>query len=407
MVNLFFIVHDHSGARTYADQLLSFFSGIQSINIYKVFLESKHYKEYKIFTVCGITEIHLPPVFFAHRSLEKYSNRCLDLMDPLIVGKGNVIFHLNYATQVKLGIKARERYGSKLIYTLHFLPDFLSVAENENINELRKRVNVLDIDIVHYVDRVICVTSFAKNTIWQLCQVPEYKIVTIHNGFGKKDDGVPITDLQKIALKRFLGFDEEERLILFVGALDEGKGVKHLTRAFDTLCKRFTKVRLVIVGDGNYADIFDDAKGCWGKIALTGRITSDEVYQLYQIANIGVIPSIYEQCSYVALEMMKYGLPVVVTAAPGLRELYISGENALVVPLHKTDIKMAINEDELTEALTTILNDGALQQKLSKNARLKWEQSYTVEKMGFATIEQYKKFLTQEEKTTAFNALTI
>lgn len=406
MINLFFVLHDHLGARTYANELLSYFSGIKSISIYKVFLSSIHYKEYKIISIDGMTEIHLPAVLVTHLSLEKYSERCLDLMDPLLVGKENLIFHLNYATQVKLGIKVRERYGSKLIYTLHFLPDYFSYVENERINELQKRVDVLELDMVREADCVICVTRFAKNTIRQLCQVPEDKIVAIHNGFGEIDNSEPISDLQKKALKRLLGFDEEEQLILFVGSLEERKGLKYLTRAFNTLSKHYTQVRLVIVGSGNFADVFDHAKGCWGKITLTGKISQAEVYVLYQIAAMGVIPSIYEQCSYVALEMMKYGLPVVVTAAPGLSELYTNGENALVVPLYKRGIdlmKLELNEEKLAEALAMVLNDKTLQQKLSKNARSEWGQSYTVENMGDATIVQYKKLLKQIKESTNKN----
>jgi hypothetical protein len=61
----------------------------------------------------------------------------------------------------------------------------------------------------------------------------------------------------------------------------------------------------------------------------------------------------------VALEKMKYGLPVVVAAASGLSELYTSYENAIIVPLHKADsdlMKLELRADELTETLTTILN---------------------------------------------------
>ncbi len=396
MINLFFLVHDHFGARTYGDELLSYFSEIKSICVYKVFLGSQQYREYTIISKGGITEIHLPPVLIDHRSLEKYSDRCLDLMDPLLVGKENLIFHLNYATQVKLGVKVRERYGSKLIYTLHFLPDYFSFAENEGINKLEIRLDVLELDVIREADRVICVTKFAQNTICKFCHVPEDKIVAIHNGFGKIDDRNNISDVKKNTLKRVLGFDEEEQLILFVGALEERKGLKFLTRAFNNLSKHYMKVRLVIVGNGNFADVFNHAKGCWGKITLTGKISSEEVYLLYQIATLGVIPSIYEQCSYVALEMMKHGLPVVVAAAPGLRELYTNGENALVVQLQKGNVdlmKLELNEEKLVEALTIVLNDNALLEKLSKNARSRWEQFYTVENMGDATFMQYKKLL--------------
>lgn len=99
--------------------------------------------------------------------------------------------------------------------------------------------------------------------------------------------------------------------------------------------------------------------------------------------------------------MMKHGLPVVVAAAPGLRELYTHGENALIVPLRKTDnnlMKLELNEEKLTESLAKALKDDDLRQKLSINARSDWEQNYTANRMGNATINQYKLLLSRTKK---------
>jgi len=181
-----------------------------------------------------------------------------------------------------------------------------------------------------------------------------------------------------------------------------------LLSAFNQLVGKFANARLVIAGDGNFKNALEQIKCNWGKVTFTGNIPYSELEKLYQIATIGIIPSIYEQCSYVALEMMKFGLPVVVTAVPGLRELYINGENALVLPLHKSNnIKMRLeyNEDQITVALSTLLGDKDLLHKISKNARVNWELYYTAARMGDATISQYKKLLiqTRNESTTRDN----
>ena len=66
-------------------------------------------------------------------------------------------------------------------------------------------------------------------------------------------------------------------------------------------------------------------------------------------------------------------------------------------------MKLELNEEKLAEALAMVLNDKTLQQKLSKNGRSRWEQSYTAENMGDATIVQYKKLLTKKESISKNN----
>jgi glycosyltransferase involved in cell wall biosynthesis len=193
-----------------------------------------------------------------------------------------------------------------------------------------------------------------------------------------------------------LGFNEKERLILFVGLIEERKGIKHLLQAFNNLLKKYTDIRLVIAGDGDYKEVFERTKNCRGRITLTGKIPKEEVCLLYQIADIGVIPSVFEQCSYVALEMLKYGLPVVVSAVPGLKELYINHKNALLVPLVKTDdksLKLEVIEEELEMSVDMLLSNEDLRQTVGINARKHWEEGYAALYMGKTTMEIYRQTL--------------
>jgi glycosyltransferase involved in cell wall biosynthesis len=398
MINLFFVIHDHSGARTYGNELLNYFSELENINVYKIFYESRHYKEYIVIQEGNITEVHLPLSKTLTRSLEKYAVRCLDLMQPLVSGKENVIFHLNFSNQVKLGVKARERFGAKIIYTLHFLPDFFSYIgyNNDWQDDLETKGDALEREVTSVADRVICVTRFAKQAICRCYKVSPQKVEAIHNGFSNLSHKSINNFESNTAIRKRVGFGKNEKIILFVGLLESRKGISFLIRAFNQLTDIFPNVRLVIAGNGDFKEALSHIKKGWAKITFMGNIPYNELEKLYGIATVGVIPSVFEQCSYVALEMMKYGLPVVVAAAPGLRELYTHEENALIVPLLKIDnnlMKLELNEERLTEYLVTVLNDNALLRKLSINARSNWEQNYNTDRMGDATINQYKLLL--------------
>lgn len=397
MINLFFVIHDYSGARTYADELLKFLSTFNNLILHKVFFESTYYTEYTIIRDEKITEIHLPPSRKNDRSLTKYSIRCLDLMQSNLEGKKNIIFHLNADNHVKLGIEARKRFAAKIIYTRHFLPDFFSYfGYDDNWQGDPKNIgDVLEREMANEADRIICVTRFAKEAISRFYDIPFKKIVAIHNGFSTLTNEPDTSEKPVKIIKKSFTLNQNDKIILFVGLLEHRKGINPLIRAFSLILDSFPKARLIIAGDGDFKNALSQIKGCWSKISFTGKISYDELKKFYRIATVGIIPSIYEQCSYVALEMMKNGLPVVVSNAPGLRELYEDGENAIVVPLQKDEDKqtLTLNEEEFAKSLAKVLNNKQLLTNIRKNTRKKWEQFYTVERMGKDTLKEYKLIL--------------
>jgi len=68
----------------------------------------------------------------------------------------------------------------------------------------------------------------------------------------------------------------------------------------------------------------------FGKITFAGKVDKELLSVFYQISDVGVMASFHEQCSYVAIEMMAYGI-LVGTDTTGLKEMledecYISVE---------------------------------------------------------------------------------
>lgn len=401
MINLFFVVHDHSGARTYADQLLCWLATQEGFAINKIYFESKHYKEFTIVEQGNISAIHIPlPLNDINRNLEKYSERCIDLLSPLLEQKEDIIFHLNYSTHVKLGLAARRRYKAKIVYTLHFLPDFFSFLAFNNTwnNELQTIGDVLGQEIAKSADHIITVTQFAKDAICNVFGVEHNKVTAIHNGFFNKETNASFLGKDGTMLEKF-GFAPTDQIILFVGLIEPRKGLTELISAFNLVAHQCPNARLVIAGNGNYDSAMYATTRYWGRITYTGKIDYRYLEQLYQLATIGVIPSIFEQCSYVALEMMQNSLPVVVNSAPGLVELYVHQITGWIVPLINGDaekMKLEVDIPQLAKAIMEMLCNQTLRQTIAHNSHHQWQTYHTAKQMGEKTVMEYLKIF---EKT--------
>ena len=84
-------------------------------------------------------------------------------------------------------------------------------------------------------------------------------------------------------------------LILFVGRLDEIKGVDILLEAFCKL-ENTNKYHLLIAGNGDY-NKYLKLTNMRTNISFLGFLEKDKLYKLYQICDIGIMLSFHEQCS--------------------------------------------------------------------------------------------------------------
>lgn len=396
MINLFFFVHDYSGARTYSKELLGWLAIQPNIVLHKVYWESVYYKEYTVTKEENIVAVHIPDLKRKGNTLEKYSRRCIDLMTPILKGKCNLIFHLNCSTQVKLCIEARKRFKTYVVFTLHYLPNYFSFFTTKNINpeEVTITGDVMDKEIASEADHIICVTHFAKKMLNLHYGTPQEKMTVIYNGCSQVGDYNLSSNNTKVNIKRQSGFSAKDRIILFVGRLQRGKGVEKLIEAFNLLSSNYKNLRLVLVGKGDFDSFMKICQNNLGKINITGKLPADKIKQLYQIADIGVIPSEFEQCSYVALEMMQNCLPIICTDAPGLKELFVNGKSALFASLRPRKdglLGLEITARELYKVIKQILDDKALAKQLCRIAYDNWLTQYTVVHMGKATLKVYEQ----------------
>ena len=130
-----------------------------------------------------------------------------------------------------------------------------------------------------------------------------------------------------------------------------------MIRAFKLILNNRPHARLIIIGDGEYNQYLNECKDCWEKITFTGRLDRKTVYNFYQIADVGVMPSFHEQCSYVAIEMMMFGLPLAVSTSTGLSEMVHDELEPFKVQVIALEKSASINPEELATKIMNILQN--------------------------------------------------
>ena len=118
---------------------------------------------------------------------------------------------------------------------------------------------------------------------------------------------------------------------VFAGHVTAQKGADALAAACRELARNKIKFELVVAG--SYADceghLLDELRR-YGEVI--GRVPNSELGDIYRRASCLVLPSRFDSFGQVVVEAMACGLPVIVSANVGARDLVESGKNGWVIP---------------------------------------------------------------------------
>lgn len=260
------------------------------------------------------------------------------------------IFHFNYIHQLCLNeILKKSLPTVHTIFTVHYLTwhfaldgnysRFLKIITNKTVIDEKERIvkenYIYEKSQLCLVDNIICLSEETFDLLLKYYNMSYNSIFLIRNGQPKIKFNNLFASKKSIRKKFHVG--QNEKIILFVGRLDKLKGIKYLLKAFQKIHDLYNDSRLWIVGDGDYNLCLSESGQLWKYITFTGRISQKDLFQLYQIADVGVIPSLCEQCSFVALEMLHFKIPIITTTAYGLKEIFKSNEQCMVKLIEKND----------------------------------------------------------------------
>ena len=366
-----------------------------------------YYSKEKEFTVKekkSHIELHIPPhqlQYTEGKTDQRYYINSVFLIRNYLRQDEDVIFHFNYFRYESVVDLLREHFPfCKMVFTIHyfywcFLIDGNTDYFKEIITKPEGDLNVFiekevsDIyqkekAFLEKMDHVFCLAEYARNLLLTEYRIPNFKISLLYNGL--KDDGVIFSLEKKEKEKRNLRLPPDSKIILFVGRLDKTKGLDYLISAFKQLCKKRDDCFLIIAGDGEYNVFLNECEECRLNIVFTGRLSTDRVYRYYRIADVGVMLSKHEQCSYVAIEMMMHGLPVIASDSTGLDEMITDGINGYKIRSNYEKETASFDTDTCCDLLLRALSEKS--DNLRLNSRARYEQRYRLEQMkkGLLTI---------------------
>lgn len=342
--------------------------------------------------------------------MEQYNLAVSCLLKSQIDKDEDNVFHLNYLQHDSLVPYLRKLFPScKIVFTIHYM-GWLTLIKGDKAcfkkiiqKEETERTDATEKSVYddynrtkamcQSVDNIVCLSSYTFDILQTEYGIHQEQLTFISNGL--KDEAVIVGEEQKRAIKKELSFNENEKIVLFVGRLDEEKGLLLLLKAFERIVVHSSDVHLIIAGSGNYDRYLKECASFYGKVTFTGRVEKGFLYKLYQIADVGVHPSLNEQCSYVAIEMMMHGIPLVGIDSAGIGEMIESGYNGYKVCDEQESLSAASEQnlqiEQLGKCTLEILQDDELRQRLSENSRIVYRSRYKDIKMKNRILEVYFK----------------
>jgi len=198
--------------------------------------------------------------------------------------------------------------------------------------------------------------------------------------------------------RRSLGFQSQEKIILFCAKLQPWKRPMDLLRAFSSAA--IPNAKLAFAGDGaQRAELEKEAaaRKISDKVQFLGFVNQSQLPKLYKSADLMVIPSRYEPFGLVVNEAMLCSCPVIASDRVGaVRDLITHGETGYVYPCDDTNALAAL--------LQSSLSDPSRLQSVRQNA-LQRIQTWTPQASADALVQAVEQALAR--KTGALPVTTV
>jgi glycosyltransferase involved in cell wall biosynthesis len=179
-------------------------------------------------------------------------------------------------------------------------------------------------------DLVIALSPFMRECA-VACGADPRKIEIIPNGIEIEEIGITLTRFPNVSTAA----NKNILKLLFVGGLNERKGVDVLLRAAKRLKEDGILFSLRIVGTGPLRRELERLITLYGlsnEVALYEDILRKELGKLYQWADVTCVPSLSDPLPTVVLESLLAGTPVVGSGIGGIPFMVQSEVNGLLVP---------------------------------------------------------------------------
>lgn len=288
-------------------------------------------------------------------------------------------------------VHTHDRLFNADLFTMHGVPHRFWVREVR-----RKRMSIFDRSTAFVEESLILGDNSCRFAV-----VSNLVRETLLNEYPRMDagrisvicPGVDTNEFQangnSAGIRRSLGVNESEILVLFVSMNFELKGLDLLMRALGRLKNPAPakKYRLLVVGKGNLKKYTGMAAELGVDAIFTGAAGREKMAGFYQACNIFSMLSKFDTFGMAALEAMAASVPVIISDRVGARDLVTEGVNGCVVSYEA-------GPDEVAAKLLLVSDN---LNSMSANA-LRTAQGCSWEKTAEKTQELFNSILETKSK---------
>jgi len=179
--------------------------------------------------------------------------------------------------------------------------------------------------------------------------------------------------------------------LLYVGRLEQRKGVDYLVRAFSLLSRQYPHVQLLIGGDGPERSKLQRLVAELGieRVQFMGYIPAAQLPRLFASADIFCAPATYaESFGIVLVEALAAGLPIVAAANAGYAGLLAAHPGNMLVPPR--------NERALAAAIAVLVEQPNYRNMLGMRNHAAAEQ-YSWQSIGDQIVTLYEQHVARQQ----------
>ncbi|MGI0023408.1 MAG: glycosyltransferase family 4 protein [Nitrososphaeraceae archaeon] len=229
---------------------------------------------------------------------------------------------------------------------------------------------------VRNADSVIAINPFIKEYYEKIIGKT---IQFIPNPIKTQDFEFSYTD--RSLTRKYLGIDEQTKLIGYVGRLSPEKNITTLLDSFARVIEDNPSVRLAILGMGPQESLLKEVvRKHHMEDKVIFRTFIKDIHGFYSSLDIFVLPSFEEGMPTVLLEAMSSGRAIICSNIPGNQVLITHNSEGLVFDPH--------NSKELADDIHLLLTDDSLRSRLGNNAKIK-SSEYNEEVVFFKILHLY------------------
>ena len=292
--------------------------------------------------------------------------------------------------------KNKKKYRILLVSLLQGAGPYITIAKIK-VSFKRQSISIVEVFrvslsyIVHYFilqlptvlgsDLIICASDHVNESVRKWFPVRKKTIYTIMNGIDTIEFSP--NEQERNRLRKRLGVREGELLLMTSGTISKEKGHHLAVEALNILLKKNIKLKLMIVGNGEYLTSISsliDKYGLKGNTILTGFVPNELISNYYNAADIYLIPTFRaEGLPFALIEAMSVSLPIIASKAGGIPNVLQNDKEGLLINPGDTD--------GIVSKILTLLRNKDLRKSLGASARNKVLNELNAENMVDRTLK--------------------